>query len=244
MSELKKLYISRQNKSYLLYNSDPWSALKRDLNETYSTRAIRLGDFIEGGGYLWRIVHYMKVPNKYYRTQNVIKPGVILQMASVLSTIRQFGPSNKWNELDQSTNDNVAGYLNTTFFQGLPKEMRDVISPAYINTSNGDGTDSRQSFKVWLPSAEELSGVPDASIKEGELWGYYANYIPTPTDSMTPSRRIFNAKGNNLGGTYCGFFTRTPGASGSIKYVSSRGDIEHLSPESSGGVCPCILILA
>ena len=99
-----------------------------------------------------------------------------------------------WNENNSGTpyNSNINGwknsyvrnYLNGTFFEQLPDDLKNSIVAVNKVTGIGGGSNSTSitSDKIWIPSEVEMSGVSTYGASgEGRQYTYFGSY---PSDSV------------------------------------------------------------
>lgn len=124
-------------------------------------------------------------------------------------------------------------YVGTTFYNGMPDEVRNVIKSVKKVTGNGGSSNSwsgtrTDNFKTWLFSEEEVFGTKKYSV--GNEGSKYARF----TSNSSRTKKLSNGSGS---ADY--WWLRSPylGNDGYFCGVNSGGSANNNLASSSRGVC-------
>lgn len=124
-------------------------------------------------------------------------------------------------------------YVGTTFYNGMPAEVRNVIKSVKKVTGNSDGSSSwsgtrTDNFKTWLFSEAEVFGTKTYSV--GNEGSKYARF----TSNSLRSKKLSNGTGS----AYY-WWLRSPSLGNSYNFcrVNDDGAVDNSGASSSDGVC-------
>lgn len=159
------------------------------------------------------------------------KAGITFGMKNLMNNIRQMNSS-------ATNNGSYAGsamntYVGTTFYNGMPEEVRNVIKSVKKVTGNG-GTSSSWSgtrndnFKTWIFSEAEVFGTKTYSV--GNEGSKYSRF----TSNALRTKKLSNGSGSAIR-----WWLRSPrlGFYGGFCCVESDGTADRPDANNSYGVC-------
>lgn len=159
------------------------------------------------------------------------KAGITFGMKNLMATKRSMNSSNtnSGSYAGSAMND----YVGTTFYNGMPAEVRNVIKSVKKVTGKG-GTSSSWSgtrtdnFKTWLFSEAEVFGTKTYSV--GNEGSKYARF----TSNSLRSKKLSNGTGS----AYY-WWLRSPSLGNSYNFcrVNDDGAVDNSGASSSDGVC-------
>lgn len=153
-------------------------------------------------------------------------------------------PAGEWWKA-QSETDVAPSQLNTYagFIRGLDADFTAVVGTTKIKTATNTVTDGgvieETSDRFWLPSVEEMYGVPQVSGVEGEYFPYWKEKmdgVSNPTNDANASRIIY-ALNEKTSAKFCLLRSAYSNKSNSVWSLSTSGSISYFL--SASGINPC-----
>ena len=157
------------------------------------------------------------------------KAGITLGMKHLMRNTRQM------NSTDTNSGSFVGSdmydYLNGTFYNGMPSDLRSVIKSVNKVTGNGGGSSSgtrTDAMKIFLFSDQEVFGSKSYSV--GNEGSQYSRF----TTSSTRIKKLSNGSGSDA---YWWLRSPSSGRSYGFCAVRSDGTAYNGNADFSRGVC-------
>ena len=157
------------------------------------------------------------------------KAGITLGMKHLMKDTRQMNGSS--TNSGSFVGSNMYRYLNGTFYNGMPSDLRSVIKSVNKVTGNGGGSSSgtrTDAMKIFLFSEQEVFGSKSYSV--GNEGSQYSRF----TTSSTRIKKLSNGSGSARS-----WWLRSPrsGYSDDFCRVLSGGAANYSDADVSYGVC-------
>ncbi len=224
------------------FEDDSWAKIKANV-QAGQTSQYNVGDTrqvrINGNPYIVRLANKTKPSECNNSSYSETACGFVVEFVDIVE-----------KRVMNSTGTNGGGwqgsslysYLQGTFYNSLPDDLKDVIIPTRVISGHGTGDSSNfitQNDKLYLLSGKEIFGEScnDTAASTTRQLEYYSNNNVTLSNNKN-----YTIKQYNLSGSY--WWTRTPVFNDSgFRVIDAFGTLySYVSNYSNGGVSPAFRI--